>query len=145
MAGANAQESIIIDLPKEKFFEVITDYMSYPEIVPEVMSMKILEEDGNTSIVENNVNMIKKVSYVLKLTKTPYTKLEWTLVKGFFKKNEGRWDLEDVDGGKKCKATYTVTVEIGMLVPKKIVRDLTQMGLPKMLKQFKDYAEAKYK
>ena len=145
MAGANAQESIIVDLPKEKFFEVITDYMSYPEIVPEVESMRIIEEDGNVSIVENNVNMIKKVSYVLRLEKHPYDRLEWTLVKGFFKKNSGRWDLEDVDGGKKCKATYTVEIEIGMLVPKKLVRDLTQRGLPKMLKQFKDYAEKKYK
>ena len=145
MAGAKASESIIIDLPKEKFFEVITDYMSYPEIVPEVTSMKILEENGNVSIVENHVNMIKDVTYVLKLTKHPYERLEWTLVKGFFKKNDGEWILEDLDDGKKCKATYNVEVDIGMFVPKKIVQNLTQRGLPNMLNQFKRYAEAKYK
>lgn len=139
-----AQSSIVINVPKEKFFEVITDFEKYPEFIPEMKKAKVLEHNGNEYIVEFSVSMIKKVDYVLKLTAYPYTKLEWNLVKGFFKKNYGYWDIEEL-APDQIKATYYVELEMGLLVPKKILNELAQAGLPRMLKQFKERAESLYK
>ncbi len=138
-----AQESIIINVPKEKFFEVIVDFEKYPEFIPEMKDARVVEHNGNEYVVDFTVVMIKKVEYRLKLVAHPYEKLEWEHVKGFFKKNSGYWLLEEL-GPEKIKATYYVEVEMGMLIPKKLVNELTQKSLPGMLKRFKERAESLY-
>ncbi len=139
-----AQDSIIINVPKEKFFEVITDFEKYPEFIPEMKSAQVVEHKDNEYIVDFTVTLIKKIDYRLKLIAHPYTKLEWNLVKGFFKKNYGYWEIEEL-GPEQIKATYYVELEMGMLVPKKILNELAQIGLPRMLKNFKERAESLYK
>ncbi len=139
-----AQESIVINVPKEHFFEVITDFEKYPEFIPEMKSARIVEHRGNEYVVDFTVSIIKKIDYRLKLVSYPFEKLEWNLVKGFFKKNYGYWLIEEL-GSEQIKATYYVELEMGLLVPKKLVNDLAQVGLPGMLKRFKERAESFYR
>jgi hypothetical protein len=57
------------------------------------------------------------------------------------KDNKGGWVLEDLGNGT-TKATYTVDVTLGALVPKTIVNALVDTSLPKLLENFKKRAEA---
>ena len=146
MAINKAKASEVIDVPPEKFFKVISDFEKYPEFIPEVKGVKILEKKKNEVTAEFEISLIKNIKYVLKLTFDPPHRLSWTLAeKGFFKQNDGAWELEPLEGGKKTKATYIVEIGVGMFVPKSIVNMLVGQSLPQMLKRFKERAESLYK
>ena len=68
--------------------------------------------------------------------------LEPAFVKGeMMKDNKGSWVLEEVSASQ-TKATYTLEMALGPLVPKAIVNTLAESQLPKMLEAFKARAEA---
>ena len=54
--------------------------------------------------------------------------------------NRGSWTLEPLPDGK-TRATYTIEVGVGPLVPRSIVNALVDQSLPKMLEAFKKRSE----
>lgn len=146
----SASRSITVDVPPEHFFETVTDYEAYPEFIPETIETEILSEKkkgkGRVADVRFSIKVIKKVDYALRLTEEPSSKVSWTLVDdmpGPFKSNTGGWEIESAGKGK-TKATYTVDVTIGFLVPQTITNMLVGSSLPKMLEQMKERAESTY-
>ncbi|MDP8255085.1 MAG: SRPBCC family protein [Candidatus Alcyoniella australis] len=136
-----AEMSIEIDVPPKKVYEVISDFAAYPDFLSDVASTSIISQDKDEWEVEFGVKIIKQISYTLRLWGTPGKSLDWKLVKGFMKKNDGGWALESLDKGKRTKATYFVDVEFGLMVPKKIVNTVMQANFPTMLKAFKKRCE----
>jgi hypothetical protein len=57
------------------------------------------------------------------------------------KDNKGGWVLEATPDGK-TKATYTVEVALGLLVPKALVTAMVESSLPKMLESFRKRVES---
>ena len=140
---AGAEQSIIINAPPKAIYDVIVDYEAYPEFLSEVESIKILSRNGNVVDVEYTVNVIKRVSYVLRLTGTPHTSVRWSLVKAsFMKSNDGGWTLEDLGDGR-TKATYGLQVKVSRLVPGRVVDKLAGSTLPATLQAFKERAESR--
>lgn len=140
---AKVSESIDIQASKKKIYDVITDFESYPEFLPETKSAVIEKHKGNHYVVTFVVEVVKKISYTLDLHGTPGEELAWTLVKGdVMKSNTGRWILEP--GSKKgiVHATYEVDLDLGLLVPSALTRTLVSKDLPKMLARFKERIEA---
>ena len=135
-------KTIEVDRSPQSCYAVITDFEKYSEFLEELLGMKVLEAGDNVWTVEFTVKVIKKVDYTIKHTGVPGKELQWELVKGFFKKNEGAWVLEALDDGKRTKITYDIDVEFGRLVPGKIVASLTEKSLPKMLGSFKARIES---
>ena len=92
--------------------------------------------------VEFTLNVIKRVTYTLRLTEQPPDKgLTWELVEGMFKSNSGGWALEELPGGR-TKASYEVEVSVGIFVPGAIVNRLVGKTLPATLRAFKERAES---
>jgi ribosome-associated toxin RatA of RatAB toxin-antitoxin module len=68
--------------------------------------------------------------------------MSWTFIEGeMMRDNKGSWQLEP-EGEGKTKATYTVEMALGPLVPKTIVNALVDTSLPKMLDAFKKRVES---
>ncbi len=134
--------SVEIDVSPKVFYEVVTDFESYPEFLPEVKRVKVLRHEEDVWEAEFEVSMIKTIKYTLELTGKPGKELSWTLKSGFFKKNDGSWKLRSLDKGKRVEATYSVDIEVGMFVPKAIIDKLVEISFPKMLQQFKERAES---
>ena len=157
---AGAEQSIVVNTSPEVLFKVITDYEKYPQFLSEVSAVRVLERAGNTATVEYELDLIKKVSYTIKLTENAPKGVSWNLVKSsIMKSNDGGWTLEDLGGGK-TKATYRLEVGmyrpdtgerlpcvyyihgVGMFVPQRIVDKLTGTTLPETLQAFKKRAES---
>jgi hypothetical protein len=69
-------------------------------------------------------------------------RVSWTFVQGeVMKDNVGAWTLEAAGEGK-TRATYSIEMRLGPLVPKAIVNTLVDASLPKMLEAFKKRAES---
>jgi coenzyme Q-binding protein COQ10 len=141
MAGAT--RSIVINAPVEKVFDIIVQYDKYPEFLSEVKAIRTAGRQGNEVQVHYTVELpIKTIKYTIRAKEERPTKMSWSFVDGeFMKDNKGSWVLEPAGEGK-TKATYTVEIALGALVPKSIVNVLVDTSLPKMLESFKRRAES---
>lgn len=140
MAGAT--KTIVIDAPVEKVFDVLTQYETYPEYLPEAKKVTTSNRKGNTVDVHYEVDVIKRIKYSLRMTEERPNKLSWTFIEGeFMKDNKGSWLLE-ADGPNKTRVTYSVEMALGALVPKSVVSALVETSLPKMLDATKKRVES---
>ncbi|NMO14088.1 SRPBCC family protein [Pyxidicoccus fallax] len=136
-----ATRTIVINAPVEKVFDVITQYERYPEFLPEVKEIRTSNRQGNTVEVHYKVDVVKTVNYSIRVTEERPKRMAWSFIKGeVMKDNKGSWVLEP-EGEGKTRATYTVEMALGALVPKAIVNALVDTSLPKMLDAFKRRAE----
>jgi len=140
MAGAT--RSIVINAPVEKVFDVITQYEKYGEFLSEVKEVRTSGRQGNEVNVHYKVDVVKTIKYTIRVKEERPTRMSWTFVEGeFMKDNKGHWVLEPAGEGK-TKATYTVEMALGALVPKSVVNALVETSLPKMLEAFRRRAES---
>jgi coenzyme Q-binding protein COQ10 len=140
MAGAT--RSIVINAPVEKVFDVITQYEKYGEFLSEVKEVRTSGRQGNEVNVHYKIDVVKTIKYTIRAKEERPTRMSWTFVEGeFMKDNKGHWLLEPAGEGK-TKATYTVEMALGALVPKSVVNALVETSLPKMLEAFKRRAES---
>lgn len=141
MAGAS--QSIIINATPKKVFGVVSDFESYPEYLPETRGVTVEARKGTTAVVSFTINVIKTIQYTLKFKLEAPKRLSWVLVRAdLFKTNKGSWVLEPLDGGKSTKATYSIEVDFGLLVPGAITKMLVGSNLPKMMARIKERAES---
>jgi coenzyme Q-binding protein COQ10 len=139
MAGAT--RSIVINAPVEKVFDIITQYEKYGEFLSEVKEVRTSNRQGNEVNVHYKVDVVKTIKYTIRVKEERPTRMSWSFVEGeFMKDNKGHWLLEPAGEGK-TKATYTVEMALGALVPKSVVNALVETSLPKMLEAFKRRAE----
>ena len=47
-----------------------------------------------------------------------------------------------MENGRGCRATYEVEIQMGMYVPRTLMKTLVGRSLPEMLEKFKEQAEA---
>lgn len=138
---AYAEETITIKVSPKACYQVITDYQKYPEFLTETTAVVIKNKSGTSATVKFTIDVIKKISYTLKLKGTPGKRLEWTMVEGdFMRKNEGRWELTEIKPGI-TEAKYGIDIEFGLLVPGLIEKKLISHHMPVMLKAFKNRIE----
>lgn len=134
---ARAERTEIFDVPVEKMYQAIIDYKSYSQFVDGVESTNVTNESPEGATVTMNLNLIKKISYTIKLTHKPNAEVKWSLVSGdMMKVNNGHWSLKDIGG--KTEATYTLEVELKGFLPGlgMIEKTLVNTNLPLTMKAF---------
>lgn len=139
------QGDTIVNVSPENFFKVITDYNRYHEFVTGVVASEERQRKGNEAKLYLEIDLFKRVRYTLAMKEVPSKRVSWTLHDGEgFKVNSGSWDLTPLDNGKKTKAVYNSEVAFNLFVPKMILNKLTELSLPRNLKDFKARAEELY-
>lgn len=141
MAGAT--RTIVINAPVEKVFDVVTNYERYSEFLPEVKEVRAINRKGSEVDLQYKVDLVvKTIRYTIHVKEERPHRMSWTFIDGeVMRDNKGGWVLEPAGEGK-TKATYSVEVTVGPLVPKSILNTLVDSSLPKMLEAFKKRAEA---
>jgi coenzyme Q-binding protein COQ10 len=135
---AKAEKTEIFDVPADKFYKAIVDYKSYPQFVDGVESVEIKNESADGATVTMNLNLIKKISYTIKLNHTPNKEVNWSLVSGdMMKINNGKWTLKDL-GQARTEVTYSLEVEFKGFLPGLglIEKTLVNTNLPLAMKAF---------
>ncbi len=118
------QESIEIKASPAACYKVIWDFAKYPDFVDAVKAISVRKKKEKTCEVDFTLDLIKTVTYTIKAHGEPGDFVEWDLVAGqLFKKNWGRWDLEELKKGLTL-ATYTLDVEFSLFVPGPIAKML---------------------
>ena len=135
------ERSIDIKASPAQVLNVITDFEHYPKFVPNMQGAEILEIAGPRQRVRFTLNLIKRIRYTLDLTTIDDTGLDWTLVDGPFKHNDGQWRLDDLGDGT-TRASYSIDAELKGFLPRVIEKQLVAQSLPATLGAFRDEAEA---
>lgn len=145
MAGVS--RSIVIDVSVDDVFKVVSDYKAYEVFIPEMKRVRVGARKGNrvevTYTLELDAGVAKKeVTYTLAHVEEGPRRITWTLRKGdMMRSNDGNWELVP-EGDGKTRATYTIDLNLGLLVPRGISNIFQERAVPKLLEQFKQRAEA---
>ena len=127
--------------PADRVFDIIVDYDRYAEFLPEVKEARSADRRGNEVDVHYGIDLVKRIHYTLHMVEERPRSVRWSFVRGeLMRDNKGSWTLEPTPDGK-TRATYTIEVGVGPLVPRSIVNALVDQSLPKMLEAFKKRAE----
>jgi len=138
---SEVKKSIEINSPIEKVFKVISDFKKYPKFLPETKDVIIERSTKKKVIASFSLQLFSKINYTLDITLTEPTRISWKMTKGqMMKKNSGSWAFKKISP-RKTKATYSIDIEFGALVPKSISDMLVENSLPKMLNNFKKRVE----
>lgn len=135
---ARAERTEVFEVPVTKMYQAIIDYKTYPEFVDGVESVDIADQSKDGATVTMNLNLIKKISYKIKLSHQENKEVSWSLVSGdIMKVNNGRWSLKDLGNGK-TEVTYSLEVELKGFLPGlgMIEKTLVSTNLPTAMKSF---------
>lgn len=135
---ARAEKTEVFDVPAEKFYKAVVDYKSYPQFVDGMKSIEVKDETPTGAVVTYNLNLIKDITYTLKMSSKPNTEVSWTLVGGdMMKVNNGKWTIKDL-GGARTEVTYSLEVELKGFLPGlgMIEKTLVTTNLPLNMKAF---------
>lgn len=137
-----AEQQVVIDAPVDKVFGIITDYERYPEFLPDMKEVIVLDRNDGVARVRFELELIMRVSYTLRLVESPPTGLAWTLEEAkMMVENVGGWTL--VPEGQRTRATYALEVKLRGLIPKSVSTRLLGTTLPQTLDRFKARAEGR--
>ncbi|BDG06499.1 type II toxin-antitoxin system RatA family toxin [Anaeromyxobacter oryzae] len=144
---AAVTEEILIEVPVERFYDVIVDYARYPEFVPGIKACRPREERAGIREVEYELDLgIKRIRYLLRHEELRPSRVAWSLVSGeLMKVSNGSWEL--APEGSRTRARYSVEVHLSKppLVPQSVIDrvsdELTRVQLPRTLHAFKRRAE----
>lgn len=140
MAGATREE--VFDISAEKFYNALLDYEHYSDILPEVDSIDVLEKNEETARIQYNIQIVKKISYTLKMNHQRPHKVSWNLDSGkLFKINQGEWTIEEL-AKDRCKVTYNLDVALKVFAPKTLTNKLVAVSLPRMMNAFYKHAKS---
>jgi ribosome-associated toxin RatA of RatAB toxin-antitoxin module len=148
MQMPESRRSVVVNVPPDKFYAVISDYESYSKFIPEMRSVRVLKTTGNIQQVAFEIELqvmgfTKKVHYTLEFTNSPPDHVRWRLLESnLIKSNNGGWTLKPTGDGQKTDALYQIELKLGALVPGAVSTFLAEQSLPKLLEQFKKRAES---
>lgn len=144
------ESSVIINAPVEKVFALAKDIEAFPDFMPDLKKVTILErsEDGNRTTSEF-VGYIKDFKITMKWTEED----EWdpvertcrfNLVKGDFKSYSGLWTFEPEGEGTRYTSVIDFEYEIPLIGPiiKSLVARLMKQNVDNMLEAIKKKAES---
>ena len=139
----SARSEVVVDVPPDRFWDVLVDWERYPEFLPELKEIHVHVAEHHRYEVSYVVSLIKQIRYRLRFRAEPARALTWEMAESnLLTKNSGAWRLvpEGPDGAR-TRASYEVDIEVGAYVPRAILTKLVTVSLPRMLAQFKQRAE----
>ncbi|MFH1468500.1 MAG: SRPBCC family protein [Pseudomonadota bacterium] len=135
----SARQHIEIDAAADRVMAVLTDFPAYPQFLPEIERIEVLESGLDRWDVRFHANVFRPFQYTLRLERGSPLRLSWAMLSGLFTSNDGSWDLEQVvgEGAVRTRATYSIDLVLGLFVPQTLVNSLVGVTLPATLARFK--------
>ena len=138
-----AEHSAEIEAARERCFQLLLDYESFPDWQRAVRSVDVRSRDegGRGREVEFEIDAkIKRVRYVLRYSYEPPGWIGWEYVEGDVKDVDGEFVLEQVDDGV-TRATYKLTLDAGVWMPGPVQRILSDQVMKGAVEALKRRAE----
>jgi ribosome-associated toxin RatA of RatAB toxin-antitoxin module len=147
---AVVSQEIVIDVPVERFFDLLVDYPRYPEFLPGMKAcrVKAVRTSGEKEIDYELDVGLRRIRYTLLHREERPARIVWSLVSGeLLKVSNGAWELADQEGRTRARYSMEVQITKPALIPQAIVDrvsdEMTRVQLPRTLNAFKERAEGR--
>lgn len=146
-AAALIVGSIEIDAPRSVVWDIMVDCNRAPDLVPGLKSCEIVEDgpDGRWDIREHRIKFGPIFSDVVNIFRSDYTpnqQIQFHLVGGDLKTQEGAWRLENASADQsRTRVIYNARLAIGQPVPRFLIRRNIRKDMPRVLHALKETAE----
>lgn len=148
MAEGMQKGTIDIDASPAAVMAVIVDFDAYPEWIAEFKKVEIRERDAQKRGAQVYWEVAQgplKANYVLEYTYGPKDAgVSWTMLEGHnMKRVDGGYGLEPIDGGKRTRVTYEMTVETPIPILGFVRRQIERKAIDTALKGLKKRVESR--
>jgi ribosome-associated toxin RatA of RatAB toxin-antitoxin module len=113
-----ASRTVEVDAPIERCYELAADIEKAPDWQPSLLDADVLERDDERRplLVETESDaVVRKAKTTLRFSYDPPNGLSWEQEKGDPKWLKGRWEFEDLGGGR-TRATYAIEGDPGRML-----------------------------
>mgnify|MGYP001580070306 CR=1 FL=1 len=129
----------------EDLKDVILDFASYSEFLPEVERVEVLEKSDTACLCTFHIHIAFAGFDVRTEYTTRYTiddlEIRWELESSpSITRMSGGWSLTETDDGE-CVADYEAEVETNLAIPPEVQALFVEESLPKLMEKFRDRAE----
>lgn len=135
----------VVAASREHIWSVLVDYSNFPRFFKGIKKLRVIEQDVRGAKVELwtpvafiNFHYILHRRYV-----EPGRRLTWTQISGDMKRIEGGWEIRDTPRSGVYLLLYESFVEVGGVIPTKLVRRGALSKARKMGKQLRAWIENK--
>lgn len=118
MGKLHASHTVEIEAPRERVYEVAADVPGATEWNPAMESVEVIESDreGRAELVEVEADVkVKKSKSTLRFSYDEPNGLTWVQEKGDVKSVDGRWEFDELEGGR-TRATYALEIDPGRML-----------------------------
>ena len=136
MSGFSYQQQT--DISAEALMAVIVDFSSYPQFLSSVKEAQIKKRKAPNWEVQFSLEVIRSFEYTLSIEQRGEYEIHWSLIGGFFQKNNGYWKLTPQEQGTSIE--YYIEMEMDAFLPDTIRNTLSRHRLPKMVASFVEEA-----
>ncbi|MEI6428870.1 MAG: SRPBCC family protein [Pseudanabaena sp. ELA607] len=106
---------VLVTASAQQVWNLLTDYGNLPKFIPNLSTSKVISQQGNQKVVEQEdrrqiflVSVVSKVRLAIK--EIAPKKIEFKLISGDLQKMEGSWQIEPViDNPKKAPTQVLIT------------------------------------
>ena len=128
-------------------WEVMTDYNSLKDFIPDLKVSRVIKKRGNEVIVyqegESGLLMFKfSVSVTVKIIERHHQSIEFTKVDGDFDFFEGEWRGEPLSSNETL-IVYTLAAKPKFYAPKWVIRSMMKRDIPGRMKALREKIERK--
>ena len=143
------ESAVVINGDLERVYALAKDVESFPEFMPDVRSVKVLErsDDGKRTVVEW-VGIIKEFKTTIKwveedLWDDDNKECRFKLIRGDYGAYSGTWRFEQVDGGVRFLSELDFEYDVPLIGPliKNIIARKMKENLDNMLAAIKEKVE----
>lgn len=146
---AKVSSSVEIEGPIEQVYALAKDIESFPEFMPDLKSVKIVERSGDGSrIVSDWVGTVKEFKLTVKWTEEDIwddaaKTCAFTLVKGDYSKYGGFWQFIDLGGRTRFESEIDVEYDVPLIgnLIKGLIAKLMKQNMESMLAAIKQKVE----
>ncbi len=147
---AIVKSSVEIDGPLEQVYALAKDIEAFPEFMPDLKSVKIVERsDDGSRIVSDWVGTVKEFKLTVKWTEEDIWDAvagtcTFTLIKGDYSKYNGFWKFTDVGGKTRFDSEIDVEYDVPLIggLIKGLIAKLMKQNVDSMLEAVKQKVES---
>jgi uncharacterized membrane protein len=140
----SVEESIEIGASPDVCYQVATTLDDYPKWVASLESVQVLDQDsgGLAKQAKFAVGAFgKTLDYTLQYTHEVPRRVSWKAIAGSVKALVGSYAFEAIDGGKRTRVTYKLSLDPGFPIPHMIKKASTKLIVDTALSDLRKFTE----
>jgi ribosome-associated toxin RatA of RatAB toxin-antitoxin module len=121
-----------MEVPLDTAWQVVTDYASLVQFIPDMLDSKVVRRDGNHAVVVQSGKIrflifTRTIQVTLEVDELPYERVRSHAIAGDFKQMEGTYELERLPAGVELRYEghiipgFFIPPMVGTLVVKRVI------------------------